>query len=185
MPLTGYVSSVSEDSSTVTIPQDATPAWETKEKAIRRVSLTLLSLLTVLSLLGLLGVRTTTSASSAGDLELVVTHASVSRPGLATPLSIAVRSLNGPLPSSLTLRLDTSYLAMFDEHGLTPEPSNVWATPRWTWWSFEPPRGERVLEVDFDARLEPSVQWRRAGSVALVTADQVTTEVAVITWITP
>jgi hypothetical protein len=174
-----------EPDTTFTIPEDPGGNWERSERAFRGSSVTLVALIVVLAGSGLFGVRTSTISGASDGYTLSVTYALISRPGLATPFSIVVATDREELPSSLTMRIDTAYLAILDAHGLSPEPTNTAADPQWTWWTFELPPGADRLQVDFDARLEPSVQWRTEGSVALMIEDEVKVESAIATWIAP
>lgn len=159
-----------------TAPPDrsGTDGWE---RTLRVLSVAFVSGLVVLGLVGILGVRTGTARNSANGYTISVTHASVTRAGLATPFSVAVASDDGsPLPAEITTRIDAGYLEMFDENGLDPTPTSSYQTREWTWWTFEVPEGHRDFEVSFDARLEPAVQWGRAGSATLELAgDRVVT----------
>lgn len=174
-----------DDKSTFTVPDISNGNRERRERRLRRISVAMVSLIVLAALGGLLGVRTTTASTSVDDFTLTVESARVARAGLATPLSIRVASDAGSLPSSVTLRIDSRYLAMLDEHGLSPEPASDVAGPRWTWWTFELPEGTPALQVDFDSRVEPSVQWRREGSVALFVDGDLKAQIPLSTWIAP
>lgn len=149
------------------------------------ISVTVVSLVVGLAVLGFLGVRTTTRTETANGYSLSVAYALISRAGLATPLSIVVGSVDGTLPSSVTVKIATDYLGMLDEHGLIPEPVQVSADDRWTWWTFELPTESSELQIDFDARLEPGAQWRRESSLALWIDDAAKVETVITTWIAP
>jgi hypothetical protein len=124
-------------------------------------------------LIGIFGVRTRTAQNSGNGLTVSVQHASVTRPGLATPFSVAIATDDGaPLPSQITTRIDSDYLGMFDENGLEPEPASSYQNGQWTWWTFDVPQGHNELEVSFDVRLEPAVQWGRMGSATIEIAGE-------------
>jgi hypothetical protein len=140
----------------------------------------------VLAAVGLLGVRTATVAAAAEGYSIEVLRAQVSRPGLATPFAVEIAARDGSgLPETVTLRLDTSYLAMFDLNGLQPTPSTSFSTEQWTWWSFDVPVDQPTLRVDLDARLEPAVQWARSGSAALEIDGRSVVSVDFTTWVMP
>lgn len=138
-----------------------------------------------LAVSGMAGVRTTTSALDSGAFSMEVLHASISRPGLATPFAVTVRSQGRALPETVTLRISSDYLSIFDEHGLTPAPARTHSDSQWTWWTFQPPEGSHELSVALDARLEPSVQWRRHADVALILGDEPQAETRITTWVLP
>lgn len=165
-------------------PEDAgTNRWD---RVLRRFSFALLCAIVLAGLLGLLGVRTTTAAASGNGFTIEVTHASVTRPGLATPLDLRVSTNDGsPLPSAVTTRIGSSYLAMLDENGLDPQPVSSFQSEVWTWWTFDVPKGASTLEVSFDARLEPAVQWGQGSTVAVEVADEEVVAVDFETWVLP
>lgn len=171
-----------EKSSTRPLDQSGSPHWD---RVLWYVSMAVVAVFVLGGATGLLGVRTATASETANGLTLEVEHAVVTRPGLATPLDLTVATTDGsPLPGEVTTRLASSYLAMFDENGLDPQPVSSFQSDRWTWWTFEVPDGEDVLEVSLDARLEPSVQWGESSNAAVeidgeeVVGVQFTTRVA-------
>ena len=142
--------------------------------------------LVVAGLLGLIGVRAGHATASEGGLSLTVDHAAITRPGLATPFALVVESTDGsPLPATLTTRVSSEYLSMFDENGLEPDPASSFRSETWTWWEFEVPEGSSVLEVFFDARLEPGVQWGRPATAAVEIEGRETVAVDFATWVFP
>jgi hypothetical protein len=157
--------------------------WET---GLRAVSVALVGALVLLGLLGLLGVRTAVATASDNGFSISVNHAAITRAGLATPFDIEVGTEDGsPLPASITIRVDSSYLAMFDENGLEPEPSSSFNSPDWTWWTFDIPPETSVLEFSFDARLEPAVQWGRGATAAIEIDGREMVAVEFETWVMP
>ena len=140
----------------------------------------------LLAAASLLGVRTGTVAAQGNGYSIEVLRAQISRPGLATPFGVEISTTDGSdLPQVVTLRLDTSYLSIFDFNGLEPTPSSSFSTDRWTWWSFDVPPDQSTLHVGMDARLEPSVQWARSGSVALEIDGVSPIAVDFTTWVMP
>lgn len=133
---------------------------------LRKVSITLIGGLVLAGSIGLLGVRTEVVTAVGGGYQLSVRYASVSRPGLATPLSIEVRS-DDALPEEVTILATSSYLALFDDNGMEPLPVESYNTADWTSWTFAVPPDSHLLRVDLDARLEPAVQWGSDATVAV------------------
>lgn len=171
------------DTSTIPSEDSGTYSWES---AVRFGSMAVILLLVLAGLVGYLGVRTGRAMASESGLSLTVDHASITRPGLATPFAMVIESTNGsPLPSTLTTRVGSEYLAMFDENGLEPEPSSSFQSEGWTWWEFEVPEGSSVLEVSFDARLEPGVQWGRSATAAVEVDGREAVAVEFATWVLP
>lgn len=175
----------SERGEASTIPSEAsgTDGWE---GALRALAVTLISVVALAGVLGLLGVRSSVASSSGSGISLRVDHASIARPGLAIPFSISIESSDGsPLPPTVTTRVGSHYLEMFDENGLDPAPTSSFRTGDWTWWTFEVPDGSTELEVSFDARVEPAVQWGRSTTAAVEIDGTEIASVDFTTWVLP
>jgi hypothetical protein len=113
------------------------------------------------------GVHTSTvEASSPDGWHLEVRYGDRSRPALATPFDIEVRH-DGGFDGPVTVAVTSEYLAMWDENGLDPAPSEETSDAERTLWTFEPPDGD-TLGVSFDARIEPAVQSGERGRVAVI-----------------
>jgi hypothetical protein len=159
---------------------------EVWERGLRFASVGLTSALVVAALLGLLGVRTDFVSATGHGYAVSVEHAIVTRAGLATPFSVEVATEDGSaLPARITTRIDSWYLAMFDENGLEPEPAESFQTDEWTWWTFEVPEGSTSFQLTFDVRLEPSVQWGRDGTAALEIDGVEVLNTRFATWVVP
>jgi hypothetical protein len=169
---------------------DSTEPHESPERATRvdvayrRALIAFSATVLLAALLGLMGVKQAEAAASASGYELTVRHASVSRPGLATPFDVTV-GRDQPLPGEVVLEVSSNYLAAFDENGLDPQPTRSFSDGERERWLFEVPAGERRLTVSFDARLEPSVQWTRTATVRLLVEGEEVTVVDLRTWVMP
>ena len=174
-----------ERESTSTIPSQDSGA-NGAEKVIRAVSLGAIGVVVVLASVGLLGVRTGTARASGNGYSIAVQHSTIARPGLAAPFGVEVSTEDGsPLPSTVTVRVDSAYLALFDDNGIEPMPASSFNDSASTWWTFEVPAGSSSLRVDLDARLEPAVQWGREASAALEIEGIEMTDVRFTTWVMP
>jgi hypothetical protein len=157
-----------------------------REHTLRLVSVGFILALVIATAIGIFGVRTASRIESAGSFQIEVAYAAVTRPGLATPFDVTVQTTDGSaLPSQIAVRVDSGYLAMFDENGLDPTPSSSYQTTRWTWWTFDNPDAREEFTLSFDARLEPGVQWGRTGSVTVLDGDDDLVSVAFRTWVIP
>jgi hypothetical protein len=167
-----------------TIPtENGIDRWET---GLRAASVGLVGVLALSALLGLFGVRTAVATGSGNGLTISVTHAAVTRGGLATPFDVEVTSEDGSsLPPAITVRVAADYLAMFDENGLEPEPSSSFNDADWTWWTFDIPAGARAFEVTFDARLEPAVQFGQQATAAIEIDGREMVSTQFRTWVMP
>ena len=147
---------------------------------------TFVGVVLLLAATSVLGVRTGTVAAQGEGYSIEVLHTQVSRPGLATPFGIVISTIDGTgLPETVTVRLDTSYLSIFDFNGLEPTPSASFSTERWTWWTFDVPSDQSSIRIGLDARLEPSVQWARSGSATLEMDGTSVAAVDFTTWVMP
>ncbi len=134
----------------------------------------------------MLGVMTSTAIGDGAGHRLVVTYAAVTRGGLATPFAIEVDTEDGSaLAEVLTIRVSSDYLALFDDNGMEPAPTNSFNTGILTVWEFEVPPGESTLEVVLDSRLEPAVQWGKQGTVELWIGDERIVSTEFRTWVMP
>jgi hypothetical protein len=125
----------------------------------------------VAAALNVFGVKSATVAAEGGGYSLEVTFAEVSRPGLATPWSVEVRTDDGrPLPEQITLTTTSSYLEMFDENGFDPDPDSSTTDAERSIWTFTTEPGSDVLVVSYDFRLEPGIQ--PAGSATTELLDE-------------
>ncbi len=171
------------NSSTRPSEQSGSKRWD---DAMRVISIGVVGILVLAGLLGLLGVRSATAEASANGYTVEVTHAAMTRPGLATPFEVGITRDDGAsLPPMVTTRIESSYLAMFDENGLDPEPVSSFQSGQWTLWTFEVPDGAQILNVTLDARLEPAVQWGGDSTVTVEVDGEEMVTVGFKTWVMP
>lgn len=137
-----------------------------RHRMARRVGLSLLVAVLLLGAANLLGVRPASVSASGGGFGLTVTYAAVSRPGLSTPWAVEVRRPGG-FDGPVTIATTGEYFHLFDENGLDPDPDAATATPDLLVWEFQPPDGD-VLEVTFDARLEPASHLGRSAETSIL-----------------
>lgn len=149
-------------------PADPSPGWDRLESVLRGVAIAVVATVVVLAITGVTGVTTATATESSDQIEVAVRHASVTRPGLATPFSVTVEPADGePLPTTLEIGVPTEFLAMFDENGLHPTPDSESSDGIYRTWTFEMPASTRRFTVEYDARLQPNTH-RGGEAVAIV-----------------
>jgi len=147
-----------------TFPRNPPHGWDFFERALRIVSVLVIFGIVIAALFGLAGLTTGAVDGSAGGLSVQVEYATVSRPGIATPFVIDIRSTEGLLPAEVTVEISRDYLSMFDENGLDPSPDSVTSDGETEIWTFAP--GDvSTLSIDFDARLQPNMHYDRDGWV--------------------
>jgi hypothetical protein len=153
-----------------TAPEETSLARSVRARLLRRLLMTLLAVFLFLGATGFLGVRTATVTAQGGGYELTVTYGAVTRAGLATPFALEIRRPGG-FDGPVTVAVSSDYFGLWDENGLDPEPSSATSTAEDIVWEFDPPPGE-VLAVSFDGRIEPGVQWGRAGQTSVLVDGQ-------------
>lgn len=147
-----------------------------KRRALYFVSTGLLSLIVALAVVegagvaDVYGVDTAHVRAAGGGYHLDVRYATVSRPGLATPFEITVRRPGG-FDGPVVVAVDSAYLSMWDENGFGPQPAAETTDGQLLIWEFDTPRHGETLVVSYDGRIEPAVQWGKAGRVAVLDAD--------------
>jgi len=113
------------------------------------------------------GVKTATARADGGGYELAVRHATVSRPGLATPFEVTVERPGG-LPDPVRVAVDRDYLAIWDPGALAPEPAGETGDREVVVWELAPPASGDVVTVSLAGRIDPGVQQGERGRVAVV-----------------
>ena len=154
---------------TSTVPTEVSLGRLRRARAGRRLFLALVFLILAAGAAGFLGVRSATARVEQNGYELEVDHAWVTRPGLATPWRVTVRH-DGGFDGSVKLATTADYFDLFDENGLDPEPTSSVTSGDLLVWEFDPPEGD-VLEVSFDARIEPAAQLRSQRAVTILLID--------------
>jgi hypothetical protein len=156
------------------MPAPPSAGWDRFDRLLRVIVFVAVGGVVIGAMSGLAGLSTTTTSAANGNILVLVEHAAVTRPGLATPLSIEVRTIDrDELPGEVIVQLSRRYLDAFDENGLDPEPAAISSDGETEWWTFEP-AGQAVLAIDFDARLQPNIHSsRRTDIVVQAGADRV------------
>jgi hypothetical protein len=119
----------------------------------RRAGLTALVLVVLAGLVGLLGIRSATATARGEGAVLAVTHAQVTRAGIAVPLHVEVRRPAG-FDGPVELAVSSALLERFDFQNFYPNPSKETADRRWVRYEFDPPPGH-VFRLSLDARTSP------------------------------
>jgi hypothetical protein len=157
-------------SSIPTAPRQTPRSRLRRARAMRRLSAVGLCLLLAAALLGRLGVRTGEVSGRGNGYELTLRFPETTRAGLAVRWEAEIRHAGG-FSRVVTLAVDSSYLDLFDENGLDPDPVGATSDGERVIWSFEPPRDADTMTVSLDARIEPGVQLQRARGAAAVLED--------------
>ena len=177
-------SSESESEQVVSTLPEANPLENVRRsRAIRRIGLGLLLIIVVAALLGWAGPRPETAMAEASGYRLEVSHPSVSRPGLAIRLSIAV-SREGGFDQPVRLILGREYIEALDFNAIYPDASAQIADDGHVIFEFDPPLGD-TLTVDFDGRHEPGAEGLINGNVGVLEQGEPVVEVEFSTTVLP
>lgn len=149
-----------------TTPTDPSPGWDRFDRGLRAIAVAVVFGVVVAAALGVGGLTTASRSARSGDLAATVHFASVSRPGIATPLRIDVSTIDGSDLGAVTVRVPRRYLDLFDENGLAPEPTGIEADAHVESWVYEDVRTS-VLSIDFDARLQPNAHRSSDASIVV------------------
>jgi hypothetical protein len=150
----------------------------------RRVGMAVLALLVLCGLVGVLGIRTATATATGGGYTLSVTHAQVTRAGIAVPYHVRV-SRPGGFDGPLTLAISEDLLERFDFQNWYPNPSTETASGETVYYEFDPPPGE-LFELNLDARTAPDQNGSTAVyRTAVVVGGRPVAEVSFRMWVAP
>ncbi|HEX4868192.1 MAG TPA: hypothetical protein VFV32_11260 [Acidimicrobiales bacterium] len=171
-----------------TIPEDTSEASRHRRIAYTVSTVVLTALLGLVVLDGLsvvdaFGVDTSEVSASGGGYTLTVTAATVSRPGLATPLKVRLQR-DGGFDDPIELAFDRSYLQRFDFNRMYPEASGDHSRGDLVVLEFDPPDGDELV-VELDGRLEPAVQSGFGGTIGVLEGDEQPVEVSFHTRVMP
>ncbi len=119
----------------------------------RRAGLAVLLAVVLAGLVGLLGIKSATATARGDGSVLSVTHAQVTRAGIAVPLHIEVRRADG-FDGPVELAVSSSLFERFDFQNFYPNPSKETADRHWLRYEFDPPPGH-VFRLSLDARTSP------------------------------
>jgi hypothetical protein len=161
-------------------------ARERRGLLLRRAFLCLLAVFVALGATGVFGVRSKVVAGAPGhDFQLSVRYPSVTRAGL--PASITIRvTHDGGFDGPVTLAITRSYLGLFDEQGVRPEPDASTSEGPMLVWEFEPPDRGDTFTVTIDVIVETGRHFGNDAVVELRSQDGDTlSSVPLDTWIAP
>ncbi len=150
-----------------TAPADPDASWDRFDRLLRMVAIAVIGVLVTGALAGIAGLRTSTVTAANTTFSVEALHASVSRPGLSTPLRVTVRSIGpGSLPDTVSVSIGDDYLSMFDQNGVQPTPDTSAFDGETVTWTFRID-DEPELVVDVDARLQPNIHRGRDATVTV------------------
>ena len=150
----------------------------------RRAGLILLALFVLAGLTGVLGIRTASVTGEADGYRMTVTHAQVTRAGIAVPFHVRVTHAGG-FDGPLTLAISEGLLERFDFQNFYPNPSAETATADYVYYEFDPPPGD-VFELNLDARTSPDQNGSTTVyRTALLLGDRPVTDVSFRLWVVP
>ena len=174
----------------MTEPQVATLSEARDESAVRRArsarrgGIVMLAIIVGAGLSGFLGIRSATVTAAGGGYQLEVTHAQVTRAGIAVPFH-ARATHPGGFDGPLTLAISEGLLERFDFQNFYPNPAKETASGQYVYYEFDPPPGD-VFELNLDARTAPDQNGSTTVyRTALIVDDAPVAEVSFRVWVVP
>jgi hypothetical protein len=150
----------------------------------RRIGLGVLAVVVAAGLSGFLGIRSATVTGESDGYRLAVTHAQVTRAGIAVPFHVRVTHTGG-FDGPLTLAISEGLLERFDFQNFYPNPSAETGTPGYVYYEFDPPPGD-VFELNLDARTAPDQNGSTTVyRTALIVGGDEVTDVSFRVWVVP
>jgi hypothetical protein len=137
-----------------------------RARALRRVLLTVLAVFVAAGAAGQLGGRSSAVAARGGGYELRVTYATVARPGRDAGWKVEIRHPGG-FAGPIRLATDSSYLDLFDQSRVRPEPRSSTTDGGSIIWEFDPPSGD-ILRVTLEAEFEQESMGVHRGATAIL-----------------
>jgi len=166
----------------LTAPSDDGLAASRRSRRWRRGIITVLCLFVLAALTQQLGMRTDTVQGTSGDLAVSIRYADRARGALASAFSIDIERRDG-FVDQIEVRTTQSYLEIFDDNGIEPEPESTTTDGGYVIWTFDPPPGD-TLHIILDVRMEPGVFGRERGTTT-VSADGDAVTLDYTTWVAP
>jgi hypothetical protein len=152
----------------------------------RRAFLAVLALVVLAGALGVFGIKTRTvhATSADGSVHVSVHYPQVARAGDAVPFRIAVTRSAG-FDGTQAIRVSSSYLELFDQNAVTPQPESSTTDRDAVVWRFSPPRGD-TLTVSVDMAVQSNRHWGRDGWVEVLGhGGRVLARATFHTWLAP
>ena len=168
---------------TATEPDRLTEPVLKKQRAYRRVGLTLLALFVLAGVVGVLGSRTSVASASASGTTLTVTYPAVTRPGLPIRWEFWVHR-EGGFDGPVELHTTFDYLHLFDISNLEPEPSSSTGSAGEVVYTFDPPSGED-FRVSMDGNVEPGMHEFPSATTSFVMDGSPVVSVEYLTLVVP
>lgn len=149
-----------------------------------QLGMLLIFLIALLGGLGLFGPRTASTSASAGDYDLEVTYASITRAGQPAPLHVRVTRKDG-FTDTIQVSLCDGYFDGLDFQSWYPTPSAETGTDSMLVYEFDPPEGD-TLEVSLDARTSPGqLGGTTQCEISVLEQDEPVVSVSFRTWRMP
>ena len=172
------------DPQVATLPEARDESSVRRARSARRVGIVVLALIVAAGLSGFLGIRSATVTAGGSGYELEVTHAQVTRAGIAVPFHARVTHPGG-FDGPLTLAISEGLLERFDFQNFYPNPAKETASGEYVYYEFDPPPGD-VFELNLDARTAPDQNGSTTVyRTALIVDDAPVAEVSFRVWVVP
>jgi hypothetical protein len=132
---------------------------------------------------GIFGVRSGGVSTAASGLRAHVRFPHVSRPGEPANWSVQVDEQGG-FRGDLQVTTNDSYLALFDQNNVDPQPDETDIQGDRLTWTFHQPSGD-TFEVQLDGNIDSNAHAGRHRGTTTVTVDGKRVTLHYSTWTAP
>jgi hypothetical protein len=152
-------------------------------RAGRRVAAVILRLFAIAAAVGFFGVRSESVSARQRALAAHVTFPRISRPGEPANWTLDVRRPGG-FAGDITVTTTASYLAVFDQNDLHPQPDDTQISGDQVTWTFSRPDGEE-FQIGLDGNIDSNTLLGRHRGTTVVETSGERVAVSYTTWTAP
>jgi hypothetical protein len=149
----------------------------------RRLAAVLLWAFAIAAAAGVFGVRSGGVSTATSGLRAQVHFPRVSRPGEPANWSVQVDKQAG-FRGDLRVTTNDSYLALFDQNNVDPQPDETDIQGGRVTWTFHQPSGD-TFEVQLDGNIDSNAHAGRHRGTTTVAVDGKTVTLHYSTWTAP
>lgn len=154
-----------------------------RARVLRRMFSVVLVAFVLAGAANVLGERLATAAANGTGYQLQVEYALVSRPGQDGNWRVEVRHPGG-FQGPIRLATDSSYLDIFEQSRIRPEPQSATTNGDRTIWEFAAPTGD-TLDIELESQFDQESMGIHRGATAVLAPEGRIVEVSYRTVVLP
>jgi hypothetical protein len=154
-----------------------------RARRLRRTFSMVLAAFVLAGATNMLGGRSATVAATGAGYQLQVAYATASRPGQDGNWEVEVRHPGG-FQGPVRLVTDSSYLDIFDQSQVRPEPQSATTDAGRTTWEFAAPDGD-TLQIKLEGQFDQESMGIHHGATAVLGPEDRAVEVTYRTVVLP